>query len=60
LQWEHLADAATRSILDNADILEVDNAKSDGRRRRSLRIPPDQLVRVPRSSTEIGDEARIC
>jgi hypothetical protein len=60
LQWEHLADAATRSIVDDADILEVDNAKSVCRRRRSIRIPPDQLVRDPRSSTKIGDEARIC
>jgi hypothetical protein len=46
LQWEHLADAATTSIVNKADILEVANAKSDSRRRRSIRIPPDQLVRA--------------
>jgi hypothetical protein len=51
LQWEYLSDAATRSTMDNADILEVDDAKRDSRRRGSIRIPPDQLVWSPRSST---------
>jgi hypothetical protein len=50
LQWEFLSGAAIKSILDDADILESDDAKSDGRRRRSIRIPPDQLARDPRSS----------
>jgi hypothetical protein len=52
LQWEFLSGAAIQSIVivDNADVLESDDAKSDRRRRRSIRIPPDQLARDPRSS----------
>jgi len=42
LQWEYLSGAGTKSIVDNAD-----NAKSDGRRRSSICIPPDQLVWAP-------------
>ena len=57
MQWEYLSGAATRSIVDNADILEVDNAKNDSRRRRSIRMS-DQLVWDPSIlSTKIGDEA---
>jgi hypothetical protein len=46
LQWDYLSGAATTKIVDNAaEILESGRAKSDGKRRRSICIPPDQPVR---------------